>query len=211
LVASGEFIVGALVVIAHNIIRIIPNEVPILVVAGLLSARLWSGRWQLPGLNRPRSWFQTILFAVAAAVLRLVLSEFVIEPLGKQVWPPPTVSSAFDQVTGNPRNALATLLLMWTFAAFGEEFAFRGYLLSRFIKAAGGSTSAAWIGVIVVGVLFGIGHYYKGPVGMIDSAVAGVILGAVCLLTGRNLWAAILAHGLIDTYCVMLLYFGWAS
>ena len=39
---------------------------------------------------------------------------------------------------------------------------------------------------------------------MIDSGVAGLVFGAY-LLSGRNLWAAILAHGLVDTAGVCLL------
>jgi hypothetical protein len=31
------------------------------------------------------------------------------------------------------------------------------------------------------------------------------------MLSGRNLWAAVLAHGLIDTFGVAVLYFGWES
>jgi membrane protease YdiL (CAAX protease family) len=65
--------------------------------------------------------------------------------------------------------------------------------------------------MVFVSVLFGLGHFYKGPAGMIDSGVAGLILGSAYLLSGRNLWTSILAHGLIDTFGVMALYFGWDS
>ena len=60
-------------------------------------------------------------------------------------------------------------------------------------------------------MLFGCGHYYKGPVGMLDSAMAGLILGAAYLLSRRNLWVAILGHGLIDTVAVVAVYFGWST
>ncbi len=39
----------------------------------------------------------------------------------------------------------------------------------------------------------------------------GLMLGAAFLLSGRNLWAAVLAHGLIDTFAVLAVYFGWQS
>ena len=77
--------------------------------------------------------------------------------------------------------------------------------------AGGGSTAAQWVGVVLAAILFGFGHYYKGASGIIDSGVAGLILGAAYMLSGRNLWAAVLAHGLIDTVGVVALYFGWAS
>ena len=43
---------------------------------------------------------------------------------------------------------------------------------------------------------------------MVDSGVAGLILGTAYLVAGRNLWASILAHGFIDTYGVLMVYFG---
>jgi membrane protease YdiL (CAAX protease family) len=84
-------------------------------------------------------------------------------------------------------------------------------LLSRAEAAAGDSTLAQWISVVLAAILFGFGHYYKGPSGIVDSGVAGLILGAAYMLSGRNLWAAVLAHGLVDTVGVVVLYFGWAS
>jgi hypothetical protein len=41
------------------------------------------------------------------------------------------------------------------------------------------------------------------------AGVAGLILGAAFLLSGRNLWTWVLAHGFIDTFGVVALYFGW--
>jgi membrane protease YdiL (CAAX protease family) len=83
--------------------------------------------------------------------------------------------------------------------------------LSRAAVAGGGSTAAHWIAVVLAAILFGFGHYYKGPAGIVDSGVAGLILGAAYMLSGRNLWAAVPAHGLIDTVGVVALYFGWSS
>ena len=60
----------------------------------------------------------------------------------------------------------------------------------------------------MVSVLFGYGHYYKGPAGILDSSVAGLILGSAYLLAGRNLWASVLAHGFIDTIGLLLLFLG---
>src|SRR4030095_16040982 len=36
---------------------------------------------------------------------------------------------------------------------------------------------------------------YKGPSGIIDSGIAGLILGTAYMLAGRNLWACIFTHG----------------
>jgi membrane protease YdiL (CAAX protease family) len=210
-IAAAEFLLGASVVIGHNLFRIVPNEVPILTGLFLVSNRLWTGRWRVAGLGSPPSWRRTVGIAIAAAVLRLALGEFVIEPLGSRFGPPPAAPEAAAAIAGNTGHAALALLIVWVFAALGEEFAYRGYLLSRAATVGGGSSVAYWVGVVFAAVLFGLGHYYKGPVGVVDSAVAGLILGTAYMLSGRNLWAAVLAHGLIDTYGVVVLYFGWAS
>jgi len=54
-------------------------------------------------------------------------------------------------------------------------------------------------------------HYYKGPSGIIDSGVAGLILGTAYMLSGRNLWASIFTHGFIDTFGLIEAFFGWSK
>ena len=206
-----EFLLGAAIVVGHNVFRIVPNEVPILVGLGLLSNRLWTGSWRVTSLRRPPSWPRVLTIALAAAISRILVGDFVIEPLTSRFWPPIVAPAGANEIAGNIGNAAIALLIVWTFAAFGEEFAYRGYLLSRAADAGGGSAAARWAAVLAVAVLFGIGHYYKGPAGVLDSAVAGLILGAAVLLSRRNLWAAVLAHGLIDTFSVVALYFRWQS
>jgi len=207
--SAVEFLVGAAIVIAHNVFQVIPNEVPILVVLGLLSVRLRNGSLSAMGFKRPTSWARVVLIAVAAAALRVVLGDFVIDPLTAHFWPPAAAPAQAAEITGNLKYALLALLIVWSFAAFGEEIAYRGYLLTRAADVGRQSTAAYWVGVILVSVLFGYGHYYKGPAGIVDSGMAGFILGSAYLLSGRNLWTSILAHGLIDTFGVIVLYFGW--
>jgi membrane protease YdiL (CAAX protease family) len=206
-----EFIVGASIVIAYNVFRIIPNEVYILVVLGLLSVRLRNGSLSAMGFKRPESWTRIVLIALGAAALRILLGAVVIEPLTEQFWPPATLPSEAEGVTGNITKALLLLLLVWSFAAFGEEISYRGYLLLRAADVGRRTTAAYWVGIVLVSVLFGYGHYYKGPSGIIDSGVAGLIYGAAFMLASRNLWASILAHGFINTFGVIVLYFGWDS
>lgn len=209
--SAFEFLLGAAVVVGHNVFRLLPNEVPILVVLGLLSMRLRNGGWAAMGFKRPSSWAFIIGVALIAAALRLVLGELVIIPLTGQFWPAPIDPAGSDDIAGNIQQALLWLLIVWGFAAFGEEIAYRGYLLNRAADVGGRTTAAFWIGMIAVAVLFGYGHFYKGPAGIIDSGVAGLILGTAYLVTGRNLWTCILAHGFIDTVGVTAAFFGWDS
>src|SRR5438552_1869053 len=207
----AELVAGAAIVIGHNVYHVIPNEVPILFVLGLVSVRWRDGSWAEMGLSWPVAWRRTILFAIAAAALRILLGAVVVDPVTSHFWPPAVAPHGFNEISGHPLVALRWLLVVWTFAAFGEEIGYRGYLITRAADVGNRSKPAYWIAVLLVSVLFGYGHYYKGPSGSVDSGMAGLILGAAFLLSGRNLWVCILAHGFIDTFAIVALYFGWSS
>jgi membrane protease YdiL (CAAX protease family) len=207
LLSAAEFLLGAAIVIGHNVFRVLPNEVPILFVLGVVSLRVRSGTWAAIGLSRPPSWLRVILIALAAAVLRLVAGG-AVESLAAHIWPPIKAPGGANQIAGHPWVALKWLGIVWTFAAFGEEVSYRAYLVTRAADLGNRSRLAYALAVVAVAVLFGFGHYYKGPAGILDSAVAGLILGAVYLIARRNLWACVIAHGLIDTVGVVAAYFG---
>jgi hypothetical protein len=210
-ISCAEFLLGAAIVIGHNVYHVIPNEVPILFVLGLISLRVRNGGWAVIGLRLPASWRNTFLFALAAAAARILLGQFVTDPITAHFWPPAIAPSGSEQITGHWIVALQWLLLVWTFAAFGEEISYRGYLVTRAAEVGNGSRVAYGIAVVLVSVLFAYGHYYKGPSGIVDSGMAGLVLGAAYLLSGRNLWVCILAHGFIDTVGLVAAFFGWAN
>jgi hypothetical protein len=158
LVSALELLIGAGIVIGHNVFRVVPNEVPILFVLGLLSFRLREGGWSAMGFKRPASWVRIVLIALAAAVLRLALGEFVIDPLTSRFWPPAALPAMAAGITGNPKSAILALLLVWTFAAFGEEISYRGYLLGRAADLGRRSTAAYWGAMVLASVLFGFGR-----------------------------------------------------
>src|SRR5262245_56857715 len=157
-----ECVFGVFVVLGHNIFHILPNEVPILFILGWISLRWRNGGWKYAGLSRPQSWWKTLAFAVATAAILLLGSELLVEPLSHRIWPEPEhVSNVIEAGATGWRHALVGLLIVWTFASFGEEMSYRGYLLTRGAEVLGRSNLAYWTAMILVSVLFGFGHYYK--------------------------------------------------
>src|SRR5437764_11039375 len=67
-----------------------------------------------------------------------------------------------------PRSTLFPYTTL--FRSFGEEISYRGYLTLRAADVGGRSTAAYWLATLLVSVLFGYRHYYKG--GILDSSVA---------------------------------------
>lgn len=214
LLSLAEFALGGAIVIAHNVFHAVPNEVPILFVLGILSIRLREGSFAAIGLGRPKSWILTVAIAAATAVIVIAMGQFVTEPLAKAMGlheNAGAAANALGGMRGNVWTALKALALVWTFAAFGEEISYRRYLLGRAGDALGGAAAAQWLALILVSVLFGFGHYYQGPAGMFTTACDGFVIGAAYLLSRRNLWVAVLAHGLVDTIGIALLFFGLAD
>ena len=121
LLSAIELLLGAAIVIGHNVFSVVPNEVPILFVLGLVSIRIRDGSLTAMGFRRPSSWSRVVLIALAAATLRILLSEVLIDPLTQKFWPPALAPSEAAAITGNLKIALLALLIVWTFAAFGED------------------------------------------------------------------------------------------
>lgn len=209
-ISAGESLLSAFFIIGHNVLRVVPNEVPILVVFAIVSMRVREGawRWAALGFKRPESWRRIFLLAFAAAAFRLILGSFVVEPVTSHFWPPIKGSAVVNDIRGHATALLLYLPVVWVFAGFGEEIGYRGYLLNKLADAFGRTRWADIVAVLGSAVLFGFGHYYKGPAGILDSGVAGAILGTVYLLSGRNLWACIFTHGLIDTIGLFAAYLG---
>src|SRR5215469_13178592 len=78
--SAAEFLIGASIVIGHNVYHVVPNEVPILFVVGWISIHFRNGGWKTVGLKRPKSWTRTVVFALCTAALRIVLGLFLIDP-----------------------------------------------------------------------------------------------------------------------------------
>jgi membrane protease YdiL (CAAX protease family) len=206
--AAAEALAAVAIVIGHNVFRVVPNEVVVLVLLGAVSCAIRRQSLSAIGYRRPASWSRTAAIAVSVALGLQAFSIFVVDPLALRFAGQTADLSDFQPVVGNLKLAAIYLLLIWSFAAFGEEFAYRGYFLRRTIDALGGSMRGSVAAVLLVAALFGIGHYYQGLVGMIDSTVSGLVFGALYVRSGGNLWPSTLAHGLTDTLALVLIASG---
>ena len=69
IIASADVLLGAVVVIGHNVYRVFPNEVPILVVILWASLLIRRKPWSSVGLSRPFFWKLTVIVAICGGVL----------------------------------------------------------------------------------------------------------------------------------------------
>lgn len=121
--------------------------------------------------------------------------------------PPPDVSVFEALLEGNLVMYLWFLIpVAWGSAAIGEELLARGFLLHRLEGLSG--TGAA---VVLQAAIFAAAHFYQGVTGVLTIFVLALVFGIVYLRSGRNLLPLILAHGLIDTFSLTMLYLGYGE
>jgi membrane protease YdiL (CAAX protease family) len=103
---------------------------------------------------------------------------------------------------------LAVILPLAAFAALWEETVFRGFLLGRLRASVPVQDSQGVVrrrdmpAVVLAGLLFGAGHGYQGLLGVGQTALIGIALGALTLWR-RSLWPAIGAHLAIDAFSLI--------
>jgi membrane protease YdiL (CAAX protease family) len=202
LVAAFEVLLFALVLFGHDVFRwrAVPvgEVIPFFFVGWFSLWRRGLG-WKDLGLRRPSSWPKTIAIAMVVGLALQAISTYVTEPVMLHVFHQQEDLSDFRQLVGNWKLALLALLVIWTLAAFGEEMVFRGYVFGRIADLTGTKVAA----VLLTTILFGFGHYYQGWAGVVDSCISGLTLALLYARTG-NLWLPILAHGLTDTFGLLL-------
>lgn len=173
-----------------------------------LSLWLRGKGWNDFGLKKPENWKKTISLALLVGIIFQGLSLYVIEPfLGKLTGDIPDVSF-FRPMVGNVPQLLFYFVLSWTFAAFIEEMIYRGYLMHRIADLFNRNNTGWIVGLVLSNLLFGFGHLYQGLSGMIITTITGFIFAWLYFATNRNLWAAILAHGIYDTIGFLMIFLG---
>jgi membrane protease YdiL (CAAX protease family) len=183
------------------------------VLSATLMIRLRGSGWKSLGLCRPENW--GLLFAkVLIGLVVLIPLSFIF-----RVWLTNLLNVApdlqkFDVIHGNIIALILGLLVAWIFGALFEELFFRGFILNSLYELLPEKIDKRikWILALTVTAVFtGIGHAYQGVTGMLTAGFIAVGFGIIYLCNKRNLWTSILAHGLYDSFAMMLVFAGIQS
>ena len=208
LLIAGELAVVLLIFIADWKGFVPFSKTPFLFVVGWISLRLRGLRWRDVGLRRFHSWRATVGYGILGGFFTEPFEWLVTQPLLVRLTGEQPNLEDFRVLTGNLTLILIVIVLAWVQAGLGEEMVYRGYLMNR-VADIGSRTGLAWIiSLIFVSTLFALAHTYQGITGVIENGVAGLILGGMYLLCGRNLLVPVIAHSIGDTLSVILIYFG---
>ncbi len=149
---------------------------------------------------------QLLIVIAAIAVLRLF--AVTLHPLIEELLGSGRNLERFSDVEGSTASFWALMLTNWTFAAFGEEFAYRIILMRGLAFVFGDSRKAQIYALLLQAVLFGLVHAYQGPTGIIGASISGLIFGTVVLLARWSIWPAAVVHGTNNTFGIIELYQG---
>jgi membrane protease YdiL (CAAX protease family) len=200
----------ALLILTAYLAGFLPlSEVPFLLLWGWLSLRVRGVGWRGVGLKRPARWGRAVTLGVVTGAAFQFFGTYVLEPFIVRLTGHAVDLTQFASLRGNVSMLLLLLALVWTFAAFGEEFVYRGYMMNRVAELSGGGRAAWALSLAFVSVVFGVAHLYQGVSGILINTAAGLVYGAVYLRAGRNLWAPIIAHGVYDTVGLAFIYLGY--
>jgi membrane protease YdiL (CAAX protease family) len=147
---------------------------------------------------------QIILAIAAIAILRVF--DVALNPLIEELLGSARDLERFSDVKGSAASLASLLMISWTFAAFGEELAYRIVLMRAISFVLGDSRRGQVIALVLQAVMFGLVHAYQGPAGMVGSTVSGLVFGAVTIAGRRSIWPAALAHGANNTFGILELY-----
>lgn len=206
--AVGELTLVVALVVADTHGLVFFSKTPYYLLLGWASLRLRGLGWRSVGLSLPTAWPRALAAGSLAGVAMELLSVHVSQPALERVFGKAADLSDFRPLVGNVTALVVVLAANWTLAAFGEELAYRGYLMNR-VAGLGGETGWAWaLSLVAVSGVFGWGHVDQGLTGQVQAAVDGLLLGLLYLGARRNLLVPIIAHGVSNTVAFVLIYLG---
>lgn len=153
------------------------------------------------GLNASASWLSTIAFAIGWLAVMLAYSPVADRIATRWVAKPPNLR-AFSALQESTIKLLLGIVVAWFLGGFLEELIFRGILLQS-IEALTAPVFtmpfAAALAIVVAALGAGVIHLYQGLRAALIITQLSMLFGLLFVVSGHNLWAVILCHGLYDS------------
>lgn len=114
--------------------------------------------------------------------------------------------SSLDDIRGDFGSYAILMVVVWVFAAFGEEVLFHGYYMRRFAKLFGDTKKAWLLSGVLIAIYFGISHGYQGLSGAIGVTIGSLFFAMLYFKNKNNLLLLVLIHGFYDSIWITLIY-----
>jgi uncharacterized protein len=153
------------------------------------------------GLSTSVSWLGTAGFAVAWLALMIAYSPLADRLATRWIDKAPNLN-AFRALQESRIKLVIGIVVAWVLGGFLEELIFRGIVLQS-VEALASRALAAPIAVSLAvcaaAVGAGLVHLYQGLRAAIILTQLSILFGLLFVVSGHNLWAVMLCHGLYDT------------
>ncbi|MGB0892651.1 MAG: CPBP family intramembrane glutamic endopeptidase [Flavobacteriaceae bacterium] len=148
---------------------------------------------------------KTVIKSIVLATIIFAVFTFLIDPLLIK-WLGEYDLSSIDDIRGNLLGYIILMLIVWIFAAFGEEILFRGYYMKALAELLGNNKTAWVFSAFIVSLYFGISHAYQGFIGVVSVFLWSFVISLIFSKNKNNLLLLVLIHGIYDTIGVTLIY-----
>lgn len=148
---------------------------------------------------------QTILSGLLLAIVTFLVIDICIQPFLEIYFGKIDLSSV-EEIRGNFTSFFILFIIMWVFAAFGEEFLFSGYYMKHFAEVIGNTNKAWFTAAVVLSIYFGVSHRYQGMAGIIAITLSSTLFFFMFYRHRKNLALLVFAHGFYDSIGLILIY-----
>jgi uncharacterized protein len=152
------------------------------------------------GLSGVEPWTATLTFALAWLGLVWAYSPLADRIATRLVRTPPRLD-AFRILQRSRIMLILGIVVAWILGGLLEELTFRAILLRSVeigMSALLPAAVAAGIAVVVAAAGAGVIHLYQGLRAAVIVTQLSMLFGLLFVLSGHDLWAVILCHGLYD-------------
>ncbi len=186
-----------------------PITAALLTILCTVLLKINNSNWKELGFRKPNKLvsivWQVPLILVSIIILMGIYHYLFIETLGFSI----PEQERFAGMEGNIKMLIKWLIISWIVGAFMEELIFRGFLLNYFESLLAPLKLSTTFAVIIQALLFASVHFYnRGFIGALSIFIFSSILGFYYIKFKRNLWALILAHGIMNTLSFIEDYLG---
>ena len=160
--------------------------------------------WGRFGIGRKITGKTVLKSLIITLVLFIVFHVFVDTLL--QNWLGEYNLSSVEDVEGNLVGYIVLMVIIWIFAAFGEEFLFRGYYMKALAELLGNNNKDWVLSAIITSLYFGISHIYQGLSGVVAVFLWSLTISLIFNKNRNNLVLLILIHGFYDSIGITMIF-----
>ena len=160
--------------------------------------------WQDLGLRKPDNFGKTIgisALILVAVIFSIITFEIIKDHLPFSIAPdtsPESAVSKFGDLKGNWLHFFLIIPFVWIESML-EELLDRGFLMNWIERLFSKTSFATVIAVLLQAAIFGFRHSHDLSARSISVGIIGLIMGIAYVVSGRNLWPLIIAHGVLNT------------